>query len=317
MKRIYPWVIISLIIVFALSACDGWLTALKAEVDLTIHNNGSWKIVMLPTYSASDVETYGLEIETGIQTKVGEMTYVGMQGNWKKVKTDSLGNVTYRLEFSAKDIQLLNDYVLEDSTAVTFEGEGGQKIWRFDFYPNQNVFNDALEWTFTLHAGKVLTSNGDQSKANMVVWTYPYQSLRADFKTGFAWPVWLTIVLIVFGVLAAAGGVVAIILTSKKKAHPGLPPPMAPSGTLPPPAPGMPLPTTGSACQKCGNMLAPGIAFCPKCGTKRDIPASSPPAPPPPAAPSLAAPPPVSTSTGAPPPLTHPPKPPAMPKKKK
>jgi len=94
MKRIYPWVIISLIIVFALSACEGWLTALKAEVDLTIRSNGSWKIVMLPTYSASDVETYGLEIETGIQTKVGEMTYVGMQGNWKKVRTDSLGNVS-------------------------------------------------------------------------------------------------------------------------------------------------------------------------------------------------------------------------------
>jgi len=176
----------------------------------------------------------------------------GVNGTWRKVSTDKEGNITYRITLSGEDVATLNEHIFEDTSALTKQQNGKATTWQLRLTPSNNLFADAGEWKFTLHVGKILTSNGDQ-KGSTVVWTNPQQTLTADFKTGGS-SSWLTILLIVLGVLILAGVVVFIVLSSKKKK----------------PAAGMPLPS-GNTCVKCGYPLADNIVYCPRCGTMRTV----------------------------------------------
>ena len=149
-----------LLAVLFLTACG------VADIEMTVYANDQYDLVMEMRVPAELLvfSDGPADLEAGFDETVADAKANGGRAGWKALNSDSPDVYAYRLWTKAQPI--VDDFGWEE---IEYEGK---RAYRFE----QTLFN-ALTFegfTFTLHAGKILDSNGTQQGRNTVTWIdYP------------------------------------------------------------------------------------------------------------------------------------------------
>jgi hypothetical protein len=190
--------------------------------------------------------------ETVTQLQAGEIA-----ATWELEGSDQEGNQVYVVKAEGQGYDLLNEEVFNDEIITVQDSTSGRQI-HFQI----NSFSDfdelAMESKFTLHGGKIISTNGTKINSSTIEWINPPGPMEAILteSSGFHW-VSVILILLILG----TGGFVAWIFL--RKSHHPFAPAYQPGSDSTSTAIGV------RYCANCGKQMPSQAMFCPHCGAQR------------------------------------------------
>jgi hypothetical protein len=226
----------------------------SSDIELNLHPDQAWDLQVRMVFDPLDDPSAPVLIQQYLQETTSQVQAQGVMAEWVARDPDAQGYLPYEIKMEGQGYELLNNTFF-NSGAFTLDTTGGKNQIRFSANSSQLGFEEALQSTFQLNAGKVIFTNGVQKGSNSVMWQNPAGQLEAVFyeptssATGF---------LVVFLVLALAVG---LYFGYRRWMQPKAVPQRIQNYTIPTPA--------RRFCQNCGAPCPPEAVFCPDCGAKQ------------------------------------------------
>lgn len=160
--------IILMILSVWLSSCAG-----AVEMDITVYSGDRYQQEMILTFAEEMVELSGgiEEIERLLDEMVAEAEAEGGSISWRQIKSRQDGTIQYEIQQEITDIT--------NASADGFRWEeiehNDSRAYRFEYANISDMDMYFQEFTLTLHAGKILESNGEQVDARTAQWKNPSQ----------------------------------------------------------------------------------------------------------------------------------------------
>jgi hypothetical protein len=222
------------------------LTGCGADIDqsVTFYRGEAWETDM--SFSI-DAETLALfsdpaELEAELDNAVQEAESRGAKASWDSRRQDT--TLIYTIHVKGNGLEMLNDIAFDSRAQLSVsELDGKRQI--FISYPVRNDFLSANQYTLTINAGEIISTNGREIKKGTVQWTNPSGRVEAVLtaKGGFSLVYLLEVVVLVIGL----GGLGWFLMHFRGQQQ------------------------TAVFCGTCGQSMAPQAQFCPKCGQKRSV----------------------------------------------
>jgi hypothetical protein len=254
----------------------GCVPIYASHVELTLYRDEKWE--MNTTLEAAPELQGMLQL---INPALDEIRQQGVTVDFELQPVNNEGRLPLTLDFAGQGYALLSDEILSGGAIQVDEGDGERRIM-FNAWPSQTLLSGALESSFTLRGGKIISSNGTPAGSGAVRWDNPTSQMQAvltERSSSGSVVGWILLILL------AAGGAGAYFYwrSRPKTAYAPAPGTYAaspadsgwsqPEFTPPTSAPGQFTPPSGPAaltqfCHQCGKALPPGASFCPACGTQ-------------------------------------------------
>jgi len=226
----------------------------NVDTDLTVYTGDRYDLVMTITFWPQALA--GLSDAASMQERldgsVARAKASGCDVEGERVQPAEEGQLAYRLHIRAAGVQALDSCVQQVSSVsprltashVKYEGHDAIRVQL-----PASTFGGWLggDSTLTIHAGKILASNGTQQSKDSVTWHNSsddmYAVLTPKSQTNLLLPA--AVVLLLLG--GAGYGLYRLAF-----AHPH-------AASTPPPA-------SARYCPYCGQAASPSAQFCPHCG---------------------------------------------------
>lgn len=194
-------VVVALLCVL-LSSCAGIV-----EADITVYAGDRYQQEITLSFSADAVNFAGgpAEIEKSLDEMVAEVRPEGVKISWRKLETQQSDVLQYEIRQSlTKMTDTSTDGFIWKETLYN-----NRTAYRFEYTDIADVSRYFQSFTLTLHAGKILESNGTQVDERTVRWVNPGRNPYAIVqpKSAIKW-----IPLVIAGVLLLVTAVVVFIL---------------------------------------------------------------------------------------------------------
>lgn len=189
-----------IILGFLVSGCGA------ADLDVTVYANDRYEQIITLTIPQDLMEMQGgiLEFERTLDEAVAEGKAQGFKVTWRRLNTDETGVYTYELKSGRGKI-----------TNSDMDGFGwwemdyqNRKAYRFEYTNIADLTGGFQSLTLTLHAKKILDTNGTRIDEGTVRWINPYQTPYAVVipKTSIQW------IPLVGGVLLLGGLLLGLLM---------------------------------------------------------------------------------------------------------
>lgn len=201
-KYRFVFVGVAALLCILLSSCAGIV-----ETDITVYSGNRYQQEMTLSLSTDVAELAGgtAEIEKTLGEMVAEAKTKGVQLSWRQLKTEQSNVLQYEIR---QNITQMTD---PDTDGFTWSetSYNDHKAYRLDYTELTDVRGYFQSFTLTLHAGKILESNGTQVDERTVRWVNPSRTPYAIVqpKSAVKW-----IPLAVAGVLLLVTTVAVFIL---------------------------------------------------------------------------------------------------------
>lgn len=228
------------LLLLALSACA------KAEVDVTILNDGRYNATTTLTVSAQGLAAVGgaSVIEQQLDQLVAETRADGVQASWRKGRAKNANELVYTIDFNGSG----QDHAASTGIQVAPVDFDKRKAFRFEM---SNQSSDLSDFTLTLHGGEILQTNGNQVDHSTVIWRNHYGAMTAVLTPASSFPGWLAPVALVFSLLCTAG-----YFFYRRTVYGRRTPAVAVSDS------------NRVFCPSCGTPALPNTRFCMNCGSE-------------------------------------------------
>ncbi len=182
-----------LLVMIFLAGCSG---IGSADVDMTVYTGERYKMTI-----ALRIPTQFLSLmggTSGIESKLDEMVATsaadGEKVTWRRDKNAPPDEIGYIIEASGTGFDSAGTGFLIQPTVYN-----GKDALRFD--GNFRDFGDLNSFSFTLHGGEILDSNGMEVDKGSVQWSDPYKKAYAIFtpKNRINWLYVSISIAIIFG----------------------------------------------------------------------------------------------------------------------
>lgn len=182
-----------------------------AESEITVYKD-KYKLVTVIKISSDQIQMIGgpQVFEDEMDDYVLEAQKEGIKIDWRDVSKDK--SSTYSYEISTGFIETLDPDMRDFSwEETTFDD---RKAYEFRYSPYASLLSAFQSHTLTLHAGKILDSNGTQLDSGTVTWVNasvsPYAIVIPKGSNSWLW------LILAIALLIAAGFVVYKLVKSKK-----------------------------------------------------------------------------------------------------
>lgn len=203
------FVVLAALLCLLLSSCGA------AEYDITVYSGDRYQEVLVISLSADTVALAGGtgELESKLDEQVAQAKTEGIGMTWRRLETQQSNVIQYEVRTKIMKITDVNT----DGFVWREVRYNNRRAYKFEYTDITDISSNFQSFTLTLHAGKILESNGAQVDASTVRWVNPRQTPYAIVtpKSAVKW-----IPLVGAGLLlAATGGITLIlVLTGKLKA---------------------------------------------------------------------------------------------------
>jgi chromosome segregation ATPase len=163
-QSLFPFIIVMLSLI--LSSCGIGV----AETDITVYND-KYKLVTVISVSADQMEMIGgpMVFEDALNDEIMEAEKEGVKIKWRDITERN--SSTYRYELSTGMIDITNYYVDNFSWEETHFNN--RSAYEFRYSSFAGILSSFQSHSITLHAGKILDTNGTQLDARTVTWINP------------------------------------------------------------------------------------------------------------------------------------------------
>lgn len=148
-----------------LSACG------VVESDITVYNNNRFEQEVILSFSRDEIATTGGidEVEMELEDLVSRMSLEGLDAKWQKIEDRQDNTYKYKLRLSKTDLSKA------ESLGITWQAVdyNQRKVFRFEYPEFLALSTSTISSTLTLHAGKILESNGNMIDEQTVRWVNP------------------------------------------------------------------------------------------------------------------------------------------------
>ncbi len=188
-----------------LSSCMG-----AVDMDITVYADNRYQQEILLSFSADEVRLAGgvTEIEKLLDEMVTDAKSEGTNLSWRQLRTQPDDGVQYEIRGDRREITNAGN----DGFVWREESYNNRKAYRFEYVDLASVGSYFQSFTLTLHAGRILDSNGTQVDARTVRWVNPSRTPYAIVQPKSAVR-WLPVVAAGL-LLVATGGVMLILVQS-------------------------------------------------------------------------------------------------------
>ncbi len=173
-----------------------------ADTDITLYTNNTYKQAVLISLSADQMQMAGgvEAFEKMLDDAVLDAKDAGIKLSWRDLNTRDTSTYSYEVKTDKMEIT-------DDSDSFTWRETQfkNRKAYEFKYSQLASLMGGFQSLTLTLHAGKILDSNGTQVNSRTVRWVDPIEAPYAIVipKSPVSWvPLVLAIVLIVAAGLA-------------------------------------------------------------------------------------------------------------------
>ncbi len=160
--------IILMILSVWLSSCAG-----TVEMDITVYSGDRYQQEMILTFAEEMVELSGgiEEIERLLDEMVAEAEAEGGSISWRQVKSRQDDTIQYEIQ------QEITDITNASTDGFRWEeiDHNDSRAYRFEYANISDMDMYFQDFTLTLHAGKILESNGEEVDARTAQWKNPSQ----------------------------------------------------------------------------------------------------------------------------------------------
>ena len=236
-----------------LSAC---VPILSVDSRLDLRSGENWEL-QFKIKTPPDSGAYAGLLSEALNETVTQLQAEKIAATWELQGSDQEGNQVYVVKAEGQGYDKLNEGLFSDEIITIQDSSSGRQI-HFQIYNFSDFDELALESKFTLHGGKILSTNGTKINSSTVEWINPQGPMEA-ILTESSGSSWISILLILL--ILGAGGIVAWIFLRKSR-HP----------FTPAYQPGYDSTTTTLGvryCANCGSQMPPQAMFCPQCGAQR------------------------------------------------
>lgn len=218
-----------------LAGCEA--VALSAEVSVKLQRDERWSVRAEIVYAQVQYQMVGSLIDQGLNQELARIRGLGARANTRK-QTLRSGDVRYTITASGQGYPSINAAFFDGQPAFSVVPGSDPPQVKFSYVPLGTFFGAALNRSFSLNGGQVLSSNGMQASKGTVSWVNPTNVMQATLTPSSALS--LTTLIAGLGVLAAVGLLVAVVRKAGRKRCPYC---------------GARLPRSAQYCGVCGNSL--------------------------------------------------------------
>jgi hypothetical protein len=278
-----------------LSAC---VPIVSAETVLELKSDEQWTMMIDLEVTGDQSTILSMGINELLSQSTTELQQKGVTTEYSQEDSKQEGNTIHRLSFSGQGFSVLNETMFGGTNAVSWDPASGEERITFLFDAGQLELPTAMAQSFTLKAGKIVSSNGVQDGSKAVRWDNPSGTLQAlmekpsSFSLGFPnigiWEIVIILaILLLLGALAVGAFFLIRHLTKKKATSPAAAPEYPPEAAnfqaatpIDPQAamPATPPPGAVSYGEDAGAATSPPAVrpvpdgppkrrFCPQCGS--------------------------------------------------
>lgn len=217
-RRRLALMVLAALVCLLLSSCS----AGAAEMDITVYTGDRYElkaIVSIPTDALAWVGGQAV-IESELESLVAEAKAQGKDVSWRQLESEQSDAIQYEIRTGITKI------TGADTEGFTWRQvrHNNRQAYRFEFPSYAEMSRGLQSFTLTLHAGRILESNGRQIDARTVRWSGPNQTPYAVVQPKGT-TAWITLagtgLLLVAAILllVAAGGLTLYLaLTGRLKA---------------------------------------------------------------------------------------------------
>lgn len=262
---------------------SGCVPILDLTTEVTLEKDEHWQVrihFLLPGYLGPDSL---LPFEEYIDESFSDLQAQGFESDWEKLPDDSQGNIPYQITATGVGYDHLSEFIGEGVDVTVDESSGQRRLMvSMAADPYQGMIGTNV--TVILRAGKIISTNGNQTGNGAVVWNNPSGDMQAVVTeaSGLSWSA-----LILMGIGIVGIAVVVVIFSKKLRsrpvteafqypspqfAYPSAPTQIEQPGNHPSPVDPAAIPSeSGLArfCGHCGAPLPPEAVFCSNCGKRR------------------------------------------------
>jgi hypothetical protein len=197
-------IVIPIVFLLFLSAS---VPILSTDTQLALGRNENREIqveLLLPADSAQSTIDI---LQPTLSESLPELKKQGIEAEWKPLTADDNGNIPFMISMKGKGYDLLNDSIFDGEQVLQVDSASpGKKRFLFNLQPSSDLFNSAINTTFTLRGAKVVATNGNKLNANTVQWENQNNLMKAVLEEPGS-PSWLGYLLLFVG-----GGLLVIAI---------------------------------------------------------------------------------------------------------
>jgi hypothetical protein len=208
--------------------------ALSIDADVTLAVNENWRVQISLVYNQIEYQIIGGQIEQALETAMNTFQKQGVQFNYKKRSLHN-DNIEYTITASGKGYQLLNQTFFDGTATILVDQNVSPPVITFQYVPFGTYFGAALSRTFTLHGGKIISTNGTRVGNSAVRWTKPTTTMEASLTASNQ----LSLLTIIIGLGGVALLIIIVMIIRNRKRK---------------------------TCPYCSARIPRGSEFCPICG---------------------------------------------------
>ncbi len=184
------------------------------DTEITVYTNDRYKQDFIITLPADAIDMYGGEEEFENEMRAMMSDELSSEGKFSVKQLKSNDPSVYRYEISQGMTNITTEY--NDNFSWTETRFNNRKAYEFRYSRLGSFLSGVSSMTITLHAGKILDTNGTQLDANTVQWTDPWETPYAIvIPKGAA--TWIPLVALAVLIIAVAVGLYFLITSGKIK----------------------------------------------------------------------------------------------------
>ena len=153
-----------------LTACDFDLSFGSVETDITVFRN-SYRMKMIISFTKEEMELIGGPdvFQAFLIDQLPDANQDGSYVTWRDITSEDSG--VYRYEITTKR----TDYNHAHSAGFSWQEiqYSNRKAYKFDYSELSSVLGGFSNYTITLHAGRILDTNGIKLDNQTVIWVDP------------------------------------------------------------------------------------------------------------------------------------------------
>jgi predicted nucleic acid-binding Zn-ribbon protein len=154
-----------------------------ANVDLTVYADDTYSMIVQISIPTEIIGYYGNaeEFEAELNRGIQQATEDGAKVSWRKINSDDGSSVTYEIRIDNASLTDQGDFNWKE---VQYNGK---TAYRFDM--SEGGYSGFQSISITLHAKKILSTNGTKINSSTVQWINPNAALYAVVipKSRFNW----------------------------------------------------------------------------------------------------------------------------------
>jgi hypothetical protein len=240
-----------LLFLMLLVSCSGFVSAVSADLHVTLRSQERWEADMELVYSPEQVRANASAINSAIEAIASRIKAGGGEADLLVDTDRDDGNVSYRLSSRGVGLDSLNAAFFDGTATLSVSEDSGDRQVIFRYVPTYSLTGLARDRTFTLVGGRILATNGTRVDNATVTWRNPADAMAAVLTEAPRFP-WLPYALILVGCCCIALVIVAGVVW-RNRAGVSVPAPMG-------------IRDSAAYCTACGWLLPSEARFCPNCG---------------------------------------------------